>query len=65
VAEIDVDAGICLERLLVMSLDSLNRLASTIEWERLGGLGFLPLAGAPPGDEFIDERLRLLGGVWL
>ena len=65
VAEIDIDPGICLERMLVFSLDAVDRLASAIEWERLGGLGFLPLAGVPPGDSFIQDRLRLLGGVSL
>jgi hypothetical protein len=65
VAAIKLDPGICLERLLVLSFESLDRLASSIEWDRLGGLGFLPLRGVPPGDDFVQDRLRLLGGVWL
>ncbi len=65
VAEIDVDPGVCLERLLVFSLDAMERIAASIDWSRLGGSGFLPMRSVPPGDELVQERLRLLGGVWL
>lgn len=64
IAEINVDPGICLERLLVVSIDAIERLAQAIDWSRLGGAAFLPLSSIPPGDDFVQERLRLLGGVW-
>jgi hypothetical protein len=64
IADINVDPGICLERLLVVSLNAIDRIAESIDWSRLGGAGFLPLSSIPPGDDFLQDRLRLLGGVW-
>jgi hypothetical protein len=64
VVEISIDPGICLERLLVFGLEALEQLASSIDWSQLGGLGFLPLSRRF-GDSSVEERLRLLGGVFL
>lgn len=73
IAEIWIDPATCLERMLVLALSAMNDIATAMDWSRLprpdgkqnAGDGFLPLYFLPPGDRLFQERLALLGGVWL
>ncbi|MFT3914872.1 MAG: hypothetical protein QM704_12395 [Anaeromyxobacteraceae bacterium] len=59
---INVDPGVCLERVLVFATQVIDELGAAIDWTRFGA----PAVREPlEEDDFLNERLRLLGGVWL